>query len=136
MAFCSPEDVEARAGKTFTDAETSQAEFLCEAATAVIAAAVDKDDDWSDTYDAPRIVQHLAVELVWRTMRNPDSLRSQSEQLGAYQHSESYRDATSGGGMALTTTEELIIRRAVHGTTAASTRPESWSDEIWDYLYS
>lgn len=136
MAFCTAEDVATRLGRTFTTAQSDSAELLCEAATATIADAAGKDDDWSDALDpVPRILRHLAIELVCRTMRNPDGLARFQEQLGAYAHSESYRDAARGGGMQLTEVEHLLVSRTVWGRTSASVRPESTATELHDVIY-
>jgi hypothetical protein len=130
-AFATPEDVAARRVATFTDEDTATAAFLVNAATAVIVDAAGKTDDWALALDpVPRILKYLCVEVAARAMANPDSVRSVSEQLGAYQESVSFRDAAVGGGLLLTSVEELLVRRAVYGRTSGSVRVASVVDDL------
>lgn len=136
MSFATVDDIATRAGRAFSATEEATADALCEAATAVVAAAADKDDDWADNLDPiPRILRFVTVELVNRVMANPNALRSFSETLGAFQHSEGYRDNVAGGGLELTTSEQLMVRRAVYGRTSGSARVESTATELHDIVY-
>lgn len=136
MTFATADDIAQRRGRTFTEDERAMADLLCEAATAVITDAAGKTDAWADTLDpVPRILKFVAIEVVARVMPNPDGLRSFQEQLGAYSHSESYRDVATGGGLLLTQSEVLLVRRAVWGTTSGSVKVASAATEIADLLY-
>lgn len=137
MAFATTDDIAARLGRDLTDAETTMADLLLDGATAVIAEAAGKDDDWAESLDpVPQVLRFVAVEVVHRTLCNPQSLESASEQLGAYQHSERFRAGAAGGGLALTGTEELLVRRAVWGTTTGSVQVESTQvEEVHDLIY-
>lgn len=123
MAFATAEDVATRLARDLTAEQGAQAEFLLDIATAVIAGACGKDDAWAAALTpVPDLVMGMCVELVVRVMSNPTQARSMSEQLGQYQHSESFRDAAQGGGMLLAPWEELAVRNAVFGRTTASVR--------------
>lgn len=136
MAFATAEDVATRLGRDLTSEEGAQADFLLETATGVIAGACGKDDAWAAALSpVPTIVKGMCVELVVRVMSNPASVRSQSEQLGQYQHSESYRDGAQGGGMLLASWEELAIRQAVFGRTTASVCVKSIANDLCVICY-
>lgn len=135
MAFATTDDIAARLGRdSLTAAELSQATSLIEGATAVIAEAVDKDDAWVAALDpVPNVLRVVTVEAVVRAMANPSGLRSESEQLGSYQHSQSFRD--DGGGFWLTTTERMLVRRAVWGALSGSSRPTGVVEQVYDVRY-
>lgn len=133
MSFATVEDVATRLARDLTAEEGAKAELLLEFAQGAIAASCDKTDAWAAALTpVPSILRLLTVELVVRSMRNPGGLRSQSETLGQYQSSESYADAGNGGGLLLTATEELLVRRVVFGSNSTSVRVESVAD---DYPY-
>lgn len=133
MAFAEAEDVATRLGSTLTTVEANRVDGLLDAATSVIAAAADKTDAWADAlFPVPKILHFLCIELVVRTMNNPGGLRSQSEQLGQFQRSESFRDDANGGGLQLSQVEEALVRRTVYGRTSASAKTESIATELAD----
>lgn len=136
MSFATVDDVAGRYGRPLTDAQATSAEFLLEAATAVIADAASKDDAWAAALDpVPQMLRFVAVELAVRTLDNPGALRSFQEQLGVHSRSESYRDAAAGGGLMLTEVEVRLVRRIVYGRTTASVKTASLADEVYDALY-
>lgn len=131
-SFATTEELAARAGRTFTDAEVLQAEGLLAAATAVISDAAGKTEAWAATLSpVPNMLRFLCIELANRVLANPDGLRSSSEQLGAYQNSRSFRDAAAGAGLLLSTVEELLVRRTVYGRTTGSAKTESIVNDIY-----
>lgn len=132
MAFATPEDIATRFGRELSAIEAATAEWLLDGATAAIAQAADKDDAWAENLSpVPKILRSLCVELARRAMSNPEGLRSMSEQLGAYQHSRSFRDAAAGGDITLTDIEERLVRRTVYGRTSGSAKVGSVLDQLY-----
>lgn len=124
--FATADDVAARLGRTLNAGETTSVEYLLGAAASVIADAAGKDDGWAITLDpVPTPLKGLSVELVCRALSNPNSLAALREQIGTYQYSAQFRGDQAGGGLALTDTETLLVRRAVHGRTSGSVQAES-----------
>jgi hypothetical protein len=122
MAFASVEDIAARLGRVLTDLEKGAATFLLEGAQAIVEAAVERTEEQIDPL--PPVLRFVTVEVVCRAMANPQGLASESETLGAYSHTERY----SGEGVSdilLTKLEELMVRRAVHGTLSATAQTGS-----------
>jgi hypothetical protein len=144
--FCSPADIAQRKGRELTTAEQAQVAFLCEAATDVIATALDKPSTWVDALtQVPRIVHVLAVELVARNLpatADVAGVQSVTETLGQYSYTTRYGEGASAsasiglGGLVLTPAEERMVRRAVYGTNSASTMPRSVVNQLeelrWD----
>lgn len=126
MAFATAEDVAARLGRDLTDAETTQVEALLDSATAIIALYVGKNDDWAAELDpVPSVIKLVTIEAVLRAMANPHGHVAVGESLGAYSSNIRYRDGDAGGGLLLTSTEQRLIARAVHGTGTGSVRVDS-----------
>lgn len=126
MAFADVVDVATRLGRSLSTIEASRAEQMLDEAASYIAAAADQDDEWAAALDpVPGAFRWLSVAMVVRSWDNPGGARSVSEQLGAWQHSQSFRDEASGGGMSLTPVEESLVRRIVWGTTTGSARTDS-----------
>lgn len=120
MSFATPEDVARRLSLDLSDGQRLQVESLLNAASAVIAECVGKDEAGIDP--VPSVVKFVCVEAVCRTMANPQGLASEQESLGAYSHSQNFgRDGT---GIMLTKNEQLIVRRAVYGKTTDSPRDD------------
>lgn len=130
MAFATTEDVGARLGRALTAGEESSVELLLDGATAVIAETAGKDDDWAtDLSPVPSMLRFLAVELTCRALANPNALDRLQEQVGSTSYSAAFR--TDGGGLLLTKTEELLVRRVVHGRTSGSARVESVTSDFY-----
>lgn len=128
MAFATSGDVSNRLGRTLTPGETTTVDALIEGATAVIAEAVDRDDDWAAALDpVPKIVKVMTVELVCRALANPNQLAALSETLGSFQYSARFRDA----GILLTEVEERLVRKAVHGRLSGSAPTQSIVADIY-----
>lgn len=126
MAFATPEDVATRLGRDMTELEAGTVEFLLDGATAVIAEAVDQDDAWATALTpVPTLLRVQAAELVVRAFGNPSGVLSLQETLGQYSHSTRYATVYEGGGLALTPTEELRLRRVVKGQLSGSARLDS-----------
>lgn len=129
MAFATTTDLAALLGRTFTDDEETQAALLLDLSTGAIAAGVDKDDDWAGALDpVPSVLRALCLAVARRVMVNPAGARSQSEQLGAFQHSESFTDGSAE--LMLTDIETLAARRAVYGTNSGSSRVSTLADHL------
>jgi len=135
-AFATTDDLLARLGKTeFTDLEAAQAAQFLESATANIVVAVDKTDEWAaELSPVPSGLKSLCLELAARAMVNPTGVRSQSEQLGSWQRSESYTD--DGHNIDLTASETLRARRIVYGSNSGSAQAESTMDDIAETVLS
>lgn len=124
MPFATTQDVSARLGRELTEAEDEQAEYLLEAATSVVAEAVDQDDAWADSLDpVPNIVRVVTTELAVRAMANPSGAASVQETLGQYSHSTRYDPGTAG--MLLTDVETMLVRRTINGQLSGSARLDS-----------
>lgn len=128
--FASLADMRARlAIAAWEPADADRCGLLLDLATAEIVAQVGKTDAWAVTLaPVPQVLRAICVEMVARVMANPTGARSQTEQLGSYQHSESYSD--SGHTLEMTASERLRARAAVYGATTASARATSLIDDI------
>lgn len=128
MAFATSGDVATRLGRTLSTEEEAQIGLLLELATATVANAADKTEEWAADLDpVPVILKGFCIELVCRTFGNPLGLFSESKTLGAFQYSQSFNKDVSSV-MSLSDVEVLVIRRAVRGTNAGSARAESTAD--------
>lgn len=135
MAFATAEDVATRLARTLSDAETASAELLVDLASEVIAAACDTSVDALSAEDTP-VLRVVCVELACRALANPENVAGKSEALGAYNYSKTFRGvADASTALALTETETNLVRRAVFKLLSGSSRPESTSDELYDYVY-
>jgi len=136
MAFATAEDVATRLGRVLTATEAATAEMLIEAATAVIAEAASKNDAWATALTpVPQFLHFLCVELVVRSMANPEALTRFQEQLGAYSSTKAFQSPASGGGLMLAEWEVNAVRRTVYGTLSGSARVESLADDIADLVF-
>lgn len=136
-AFATATDLLARLGETeFTDgAEAAQAAVFLNNATANIAAAVGKTDEWAAALSpVPAALKALCVELAARAMVNPTGVRSQSEQLGSWQRSESYTD--DAHLIDLSPSETLRARAIVYGSNSGSAQATSTMDDIAETVLS
>ena len=113
MAFATSTDVATRLGRELTSAEEEQADLLLDMATASIANAVGKDDEWAeDLSPVPEILRGFCIELTCRAMANPQGLFSKSETIGSYSYTNSFnRDTPSG--LSLSPLEQRVLRKAV-----------------------
>ncbi len=137
MALANTDDVSARLGRVLNDQETTSATYLLDAATAIVCEAGDTTEDFIEAMDpVPPVLRFVTVELVSRAMANPSALLQQEERLGEYQHMERFRANTSeaASDLLLTDSEELLVRRAVLGSTTGSVRIKSHIDDIYDAL--
>lgn len=127
--FASVADLEALLAVEFTAGQQTQAGMLLDLATGAIIQAVDKTDDWALALTpVPTQLKLLTLTLARRMFLNPQGVRSQSEQLGSYQHTESFADASTS--IDLTTSERLTARRCVYGSNTASARIGSIIDNV------
>lgn len=118
MAFATATDVSERLGRTLASTEATQADALCDSATALICEAIDTAE--GDVSPVPDVLGVVCVEMAVRAMANPASATQTDEALGAYSYTVRFGDST----LYLTRTEELTVRRAVHGTQISATPSE------------
>jgi hypothetical protein len=134
MAIATPDDVRIALEKSALSAdETAAASQRLNSVTAIICAAVDKpDESWFDALIPTRknLVKGIAIDVVCRAMASPQGLTSASETLGDHTRSETYR-RDSSTAMALTKTEELILRRMVYGQTTGAPVMDSVLEDIY-----
>lgn len=131
MSLATTADIAAYLGRDLGEAETTSVESLIAAADAVIAAAADiAVDDLDGTTDT--ILPIIAKRIVCRALANPQGIASLQEQLGQYGNTVRFRDINAGGDLLLTDREELIVRRAVHGTNSGSGSGRSMIDRLRD----
>lgn len=128
MAFATNADMAARLGVTFTAAQQDQADAALDAATALIAAELDRVE--AEISPVPELVKQVTITAALRIFSNPQGALSESETLGSYSHSERYSE-----GVELSAMDRLLVRRAYFGTSSGSARPESTVDETYDFLY-
>lgn len=127
MSLAASTDIADRLGRDLATGETAPVNLLLESAEAVIAAAADIEVDALATLTTDQIkkLKWVCIELVCRSLPNPQGIRGMQETLGQHSTNVQFRDLYEGGGLVLTATEELIVRRAVHGTTTGSSRAVS-----------
>lgn len=130
MTFATSSDVETRLGRSLTTAEKATAEAVITTVTGLIVDVVDRDSDWAEALDpVPEALKAICVEKARQEIANPTGVRSESETLGAYQHSQTYRDS-SETAVFLTPFEERQVQRAVYGKNAASSSPRALPDRV------
>jgi hypothetical protein len=130
MAFATTQDVSARLRRELTEPEEDQAELLLEIATAVIAEAAGKSDEWAENLDpVPQLIWVVCVEVASRAMDNPSGYQSIQEQLGQYGRTVRYTDVAAGGGVFLSDREIMMVRRVVRGQLSGSVAVESILDQ-------
>jgi hypothetical protein len=130
VAFATVTDVATRQGRTFTSVEEDSVEVLLDYATASIADAALKDDDWAAALDpVPTILKGLCIELVGRAMANSEGLTSLSEQIGSYQYQKSFgRD--NSAAFTLNAIERRIVRRTVGNLNYEVRTPTATEDYL------
>lgn len=133
MAFATLDDLAIRLPGTaataadLTAKEQAQGEMLLEIASGLVTDAVNHDTAWAASLTpVPAMLRAVTLEIVARVMQNPSGARSESEQLGQYQHSTSFTD--SAHGLVITDAEALSCRRSVFGQTSGSATVESLAD--------
>jgi hypothetical protein len=133
-AFATTTDVEARMGVEFTTEQTAQCEALLVLIAQTVAAELDRDDDWlDDETTIPTAFRTASIEAVVRVMHNPGGVRSRSEQLGAYQISESFpADTSATAGLSITEQEALMVRRAWFGANTGGANAQTVVDDVYD----
>lgn len=130
--WASADEVGTRLKRTLDDDEVAQVELVIEGVTGLVAAAVDKSDDWAADLDpVPAALRMLVIEKAVQVATNPSALSSVTESLGAYSHTDRYRegDAPALAGIFLTDDEERAARRAVYGKNSATARQRSIVDD-------
>jgi hypothetical protein len=100
-----------------TAAQTAQGNLLLELASGLIREAAGKEFDWEPD-PVPTILRAVCLDMCRRVMTNPAGVRSESETLGAHQHSVSYPDGTSDLYL---TPREVTLVRVVSGSSGRAT---------------
>lgn len=134
MSLASSSDIAARLGHALSTAEAAAVTLLLEGADAIIGDATDTAVADLDATATP-VLRFVAVEVVCRALANPQGISSLQEALGQHSSTVRFRELDTGGGLLLTKTEELLVRRAVIGQLSGTARPSSTSDEVYGYLY-
>lgn len=128
LAFATAADVATRLGRVLTADEVSQIEGALVDVAGLIRDAARKAPDWMPD-PVPPLFKSLSIEKAVGVLVNPFNLASASEQLGAYQHSQTF-PRSADVGVFLTDLEARRVRRATYGTLTASVRPSSIIDDI------
>lgn len=119
------DDVAARLGRDLTPAEITQAEAAIAATTGLIATEVGLTAvEVVAINPRPGYLKTLCVEKAVAVIVNPHGLAASSEQLGQWQHSETYPRAADIG-LFLSDGERRRIRRAVRGGAFQATSFET-----------
>jgi hypothetical protein len=135
MAFATAADVAIRLGRALTTAEEAMVDQVIEEVTGLIVEAVGRDAAWAEDLDpVPATLRSLCIEKAIAVGSNPNQAASTSEQLGAYQHSKTFRKIDASSDLFLTAGEERRVRRAVYGETTSSPRTPSIADDIFPPL--
>jgi len=129
LAFATSADVATRLGRALTEAETAQIDGALGDVAQLIRQAGGKAADWMPATTVPRLLRSLSIEKAIGVIVNPHNLASESEQLGAYQHSQTF-PRSADIGIFLSDDERRQVRRAIYGTNAASVRPPSLVDDL------
>jgi hypothetical protein len=112
-----------------TAIQSAQATLLLTLASGLIIEAMGRDAAWALSLDpVPAVLRAVTLSAVIRVMNNPTGSRSESEQLGQYQHSVSYTDGAHG--LVLTDAEIRLCRRQLVGMTSGSACLESIADTL------
>ena len=123
MAFATTDNVEARLGRSLTDAEKGSAEFLIDAAASLVANAVGRDESWAEALDpVPKVLRLIVVESTCRALNNPAGLDSLQEALGDHSHTKTFRRGADAAGALLTKQERELARRTVLGAGLSTMR--------------
>lgn len=128
MAFATSADVQVRLGRDLTDPETALADQVIDNVSELIIEAVNRDDDWADALDpVPTTLKVLCIEKALAAIVNPTSLMALSEQLGAYQHTDTYQRLEDGSalGVFLSASERRRVRKAIYKADIHTARMES-----------
>jgi hypothetical protein len=133
--FATVAEVENRLGRDLNDREVAQASMCIASATINILNAVDKSPSWVVPAEIKPTLSMLCVEIACRAMSNPQGLASVSESLGEHTVTQAFSRDIPGGGMALTTAEELMVRRLVYGSNTGSSHARSVADDVADMRY-
>lgn len=130
MAFATADDVGQRLGRSLNDGEKGTATSVIATVTGLITDVVDRDAAWAAALDpVPEALKSVCVEKAIAAIANPSNLAAESEQLGAYQHSQTFQRSNDTNPF-LTPFEERMVARAVYGANSGTSRPTSTVDEL------
>lgn len=126
--LATPEDLEYRMGREFTDAELPRVEAALDDASALVRAEAGRswvDPETGLVTGLPAAIKTVVLRVAERVVRNPQGFRSES----AGDYSFQRYDADDGGGPYLTDREMAIIRKALGRTGLWTLRTERDSPE-------
>jgi len=116
--FATVADLQALLGRDLTGRETTQAALVLGLVAGLIRGALGKPANWMPA-PVPGELRALSLEKALGKITNPTNLAAESEQLGAYQHSQTFQRAIDGG-VFLTEAEKREVRRAAGVAAFAS----------------
>lgn len=131
MAFATSAEVKIRLQRDLTSDETALVNQIITSVEGLIIEAVDRDQDWADGLTTPpATLKVLCIEKALAAIVNPAGLVAQSEQLGQYQHTDTFQRPEDGAtvGVFLSPDERRRVRKAVYGTNVSQARMKSIID--------
>lgn len=133
--FATVDDVRTRLkphlGRDLTADEAAQAAQVIGRVSGLIRDLLYKDQVWADTLaPVPEVFAMLCEDKAVAVMANPTNLANESEQVGAYQHSQTFQRAMDGG-VFLTAAEKREVKRAAGVSTIGSVPLGSILDDLW-----
>lgn len=123
MIYATTAEVAARLGRALTSAEQTQVSEVLVGVGGLLHEAAGKPAAW-DPVPPPPLFKTLSVEKAVGVIANPLSLASESEQLGAYQRSQTFQRGMDVG-IFLTEHEEQLVADAVYAPTSGSSTARS-----------
>lgn len=127
MAFATNVDVATRLGRDLTDAEEATVDSVLDSVDGLIRDAASKDADWTPS-PVPTTLSELSIQKAIQALANPNSLASESKEIGAWSRSQTF-PRSSDGGVFLTDAEARLVRFAVYGTNRATVMAGSIFEE-------
>lgn len=126
MAFATKDDVATRLGRELTDDE----QVTAAAVIATVEGLIVEVSGLAPPDPVPVYYKALCVEKAIGVLANPQNVASQSEQLGDYQHSETFPRALDDG-VFLTDREEMTVRRIANGIVSGSSRARALPHDVF-----
>lgn len=128
MIYATTAEVAARLGRELTPAEQTQVSGVLVDVGGLLNEAAGKPAAWVPV-PPPPLFKTLSVEKAVAVVANPLSLASESEQLGAYQHSQTFQRGMDVG-IFLTEHEDQLVADAVYAPSSGSSTARSLVDRI------
>jgi hypothetical protein len=120
MAFASPSDVEARLGRSLTDAEIGQAAaYLDDVEAEIISRLGDITGRATDPVFLSLLVR-VEASAAKRVFLNPGGIRQHSESVDDYSQSDTYDTSISTGGLYVSDDEWMLLGGGSSGSGSFS----------------